>query len=301
MQVVRIYTGDDNQTHFEDIDLPFAPGGESEATPDRPAAKTRFNRYPADFVLDWHCAPQRQYVVTLSGQAEITIGDGTTASSAPATSSSPRISPARGTSPASSAVSPGRLCGSPSATSGARTAPLGPAPVARPKPANVGRSPNPPRRRHPHTPRRQWIPAFGDLCITEGGKRELGGRSKGTSEEGPHAPGNGPAVFGRKLPAGEAGAESAFGTDPPCGGLGPAEQAGGAGLRRSRRAAQLSPAAAGQGLTAGAMVQPLRPADGGSPGGPYLLPSLRGAGPPGGRAGPLDHQPVPHGVGGTGS
>ena len=78
MQVVRIYTGDDNQTHFEDIDPPFAPGGESEATPDRPAAKTRFNRYPADFVLDWHCAPQRQYVVTLSGQAEITIGDGTT-------------------------------------------------------------------------------------------------------------------------------------------------------------------------------------------------------------------------------
>ena len=123
----------------------------------------------------------------------------------------------------------------------------------------------------------------------------------GTSEEGPHAPGNGPAVFGRKPPAGEAGAESAIGTDPPGGGLGPAEQAGGPGLRRSRRAAQLSPAADGQGLAAGAMVQPLRPADGGSPGGPYLLPSLRGAGPAGGRAGPLDHQPVPHGVGGRGS
>ena len=77
MQVVRIYTGDDNQTHFEDVDLPYAPGGESETTPPRAASQAKFNRYPADYALDWHTAPQRQYVVTLSGQAEIEIGDGT--------------------------------------------------------------------------------------------------------------------------------------------------------------------------------------------------------------------------------
>ena len=76
MKVVRIYTGDDNQTHFEDLDLLFAPGGESETTPIRDAGGVRFNRYPPDFRLDWHCAPRRQYVVTLSGQAEIEIGDG---------------------------------------------------------------------------------------------------------------------------------------------------------------------------------------------------------------------------------
>jgi hypothetical protein len=77
MKVVRIYTGDDNQSHFEDVDLPYAPGGESETTPPRAASQAKFNRYPAGFVLDWHTAPQRQYVVTLSGQAEIEIGDGT--------------------------------------------------------------------------------------------------------------------------------------------------------------------------------------------------------------------------------
>ena len=77
MKVVRIYTGDDNQTHFEDVDLPYTPGGESETTPPRAASQAKFNRYPADFALDWHTAPQRQYVVTLSGQAEIEIGDGT--------------------------------------------------------------------------------------------------------------------------------------------------------------------------------------------------------------------------------
>ena len=77
MKVVRIYTGDDNQTHFEDVELAYSPGGESETTPPRAASQAKFNRYPADFALDWHCAPQRQYVVTLSGQAEIEIGDGT--------------------------------------------------------------------------------------------------------------------------------------------------------------------------------------------------------------------------------
>jgi quercetin dioxygenase-like cupin family protein len=28
-------------------------------------------------VLTWHCAPRRQYSITLSGEAEIEVGDGT--------------------------------------------------------------------------------------------------------------------------------------------------------------------------------------------------------------------------------
>ena len=77
MKVVRMYTGPDNQTHFEDVDLPFAAGGESEGTPQRAASGVRFNRYPPGYKLDWHCAPRRQYVVNLEGEAEIEIGDGT--------------------------------------------------------------------------------------------------------------------------------------------------------------------------------------------------------------------------------
>ena len=29
-------------------------------------------------MLDWHCAPGRQYVVTLDGEGEIEVGDGST-------------------------------------------------------------------------------------------------------------------------------------------------------------------------------------------------------------------------------
>jgi quercetin dioxygenase-like cupin family protein len=36
-----------------------------------------FRVAPPGYVLDWHCAPRRQYSITLSGQAEIEVGDGT--------------------------------------------------------------------------------------------------------------------------------------------------------------------------------------------------------------------------------
>ena len=34
---------------------------------------------PPGYVLDWHCAPRRQYSISLSGLAEIEVGDGTVA------------------------------------------------------------------------------------------------------------------------------------------------------------------------------------------------------------------------------
>ena len=33
---------------------------------------------PPGYFLDFHCAPRRQYTVTLSGEAEIGLGDGST-------------------------------------------------------------------------------------------------------------------------------------------------------------------------------------------------------------------------------
>jgi quercetin dioxygenase-like cupin family protein len=32
---------------------------------------------PPGYILNWHCAPRRQYTITLSGEAEIEVGDGT--------------------------------------------------------------------------------------------------------------------------------------------------------------------------------------------------------------------------------
>ena len=34
-------------------------------------------RNPPGYFLDWHCAPRRQYTITIAGELEIGIGDGT--------------------------------------------------------------------------------------------------------------------------------------------------------------------------------------------------------------------------------
>lgn len=71
---VRIYSGEDGQSHFEELELPTGPVGRS---PVQAATGISFRRSePGDF-MDWHNAPRRQYVITLSGQVEIGIGDGT--------------------------------------------------------------------------------------------------------------------------------------------------------------------------------------------------------------------------------
>jgi hypothetical protein len=69
MRIVRLYTGDDAESHFEEIEI--------KLDLIRPATGIYFRRAAIDQVQDWHPAPRRQYVITLSGEAEIEIGDGT--------------------------------------------------------------------------------------------------------------------------------------------------------------------------------------------------------------------------------
>ena len=72
--IVRIYTGQDGQTHFEDLPLP-ADESQNIALP--AGASLTFRRFPPDYFSDWHTEPRRQYIFILSGQMEIGIGDGT--------------------------------------------------------------------------------------------------------------------------------------------------------------------------------------------------------------------------------
>ncbi len=77
MQVVRVYTGDDGESHFEELDLPYEKIVDAEVTGMQSASGVQFRRTPSGSFIDWHPAPRRQYVITLEGQAEIGIGDGT--------------------------------------------------------------------------------------------------------------------------------------------------------------------------------------------------------------------------------
>ena len=77
MHYFRIYAGPDGESHFEDIEVELnaQPGG-SDYSALLPANGLIFRRSPADQFLDWHPAPRRQFVVTLSGEAEVEASDG---------------------------------------------------------------------------------------------------------------------------------------------------------------------------------------------------------------------------------
>ena len=72
--IIRLYTGDDGQAHFEDLNV---PAGETETVALTAGADMNFRSFPDGSFSDWHNAPRVQYVIVLAGQMEIGIGDGT--------------------------------------------------------------------------------------------------------------------------------------------------------------------------------------------------------------------------------
>ncbi|MCI0795057.1 MAG: hypothetical protein J4O03_16460 [Chloroflexi bacterium] len=72
MSISRLYTGDDGQSHLEELDLASHP----ELTTLHTATGVSFRETLAGTFSDWHNGPRRQYVITLSGEVEIGLGDG---------------------------------------------------------------------------------------------------------------------------------------------------------------------------------------------------------------------------------
>ena len=72
---VRIYTGADGQSHFEDLKLP--PPAAPNTVPLTPASGITIRTLPLDFEGDWHHAGRvPAYGVFLSGVFEVEVGDG---------------------------------------------------------------------------------------------------------------------------------------------------------------------------------------------------------------------------------
>lgn len=77
MKVTRLYTGTDNQSHFEDIEVPFdSRGGFGFFTLPEPAKAVFFREIPPGYVYTWHNVVCREYVVMIDGTGEIGIGTG---------------------------------------------------------------------------------------------------------------------------------------------------------------------------------------------------------------------------------
>ena len=73
MGIFRLYAGDDGESHIEELDLASHP----ELTTLQGAKGVVFRSSLPGYFSDWHTAPRRQYIITLSGEAEIGLGDGT--------------------------------------------------------------------------------------------------------------------------------------------------------------------------------------------------------------------------------
>lgn len=69
--MVRVYTGSDGLSHAERIEM--AVNG--DVTEMMKATGVQFARR-APYLNDWHTGPRRQFVITLSGRAELEMGDG---------------------------------------------------------------------------------------------------------------------------------------------------------------------------------------------------------------------------------
>ena len=77
VKVTRLYTGPDGKTKVEEYEIPLTPQGKgTELSQTVPVKSLQFRRTNKDYDLDWHPAPNRQYVVTLSGESEIELEGG---------------------------------------------------------------------------------------------------------------------------------------------------------------------------------------------------------------------------------
>lgn len=78
MQITRLYTGEDNESHFEEIEIPLHDAGDiGNLSETLDCSGIIFRENDPDYYYDWHNAPRRQYIIMLEGIVEVETGDGT--------------------------------------------------------------------------------------------------------------------------------------------------------------------------------------------------------------------------------
>ena len=77
MRVHNLYEDADGISHFRDIEIEWVEQRHASQLSKRfPATGIVFRKVAADYNLDWHPAPCRQYIVNLDAGVQITASDG---------------------------------------------------------------------------------------------------------------------------------------------------------------------------------------------------------------------------------
>jgi hypothetical protein len=77
MKITRLYTGTDDRSHFDEIEVPFESRGDFGLFTLPEITKAVFFREePPGWKYAWHNVVCREYVITIDGKAEIEVGSG---------------------------------------------------------------------------------------------------------------------------------------------------------------------------------------------------------------------------------
>jgi quercetin dioxygenase-like cupin family protein len=75
--ITRLYTGPDGETHIDEVEVKFTGGTPTnQAAEMAKATGAQIHRSPPGDFQEFHTAPRRQYVITLSGRGELGTSDG---------------------------------------------------------------------------------------------------------------------------------------------------------------------------------------------------------------------------------
>ena len=77
MRIHNLYTDANGESHFRDIEVEWAEEKHFSKMSNRlPATGIIFRETVADYDLDWHPAPRRQYIINLDAGVKLTASDG---------------------------------------------------------------------------------------------------------------------------------------------------------------------------------------------------------------------------------
>lgn len=75
--VVRIYSDHNGDSHFENVQIPLKDSGMvGRLSEEIPVSSIMFREVAPSYDWDFHCAPQKQYIVLLEGEIEIETSRG---------------------------------------------------------------------------------------------------------------------------------------------------------------------------------------------------------------------------------
>ena len=74
--ITHVFTGPDGISHVETMPVKLSGRGDGELSEMAKVTGLQFRRQPPNYFQDFHPAPRKQYVITLSGEGEIELTGG---------------------------------------------------------------------------------------------------------------------------------------------------------------------------------------------------------------------------------